>query len=186
MLALLTTLAPEWNNWGNDPSFVVAILRLQSHLASAQRTTPARLVGTPIEVQLEADKYRRDLQFTAPGETPEARIVVERVADKPEPAAPLMAAAIGDAVVGGRSETDRSGVYEAWPVTVAGQPDVRRFALNVEPSEGDSDPGRRPALLNRLEPVKADFRYADEYAFELAGIPGSNRSLLLMALLARC
>jgi hypothetical protein len=183
VMAILTTLSPDWNNWGNDPSFVVAVLRMQSHLASAYRNAPTRLVGTPLTVQMEAEKYRRDLQFTVPGETPESRIVVERAAAKTEPTSPLMAATIGDTAVAGTGDTDRSGVYEAWPITTAGQPDVRRFAINVDANEGDLTVVDGQTLLARLHPVKGNFRYADEYVFDLAGVSGSNRSLLLMMLL---
>jgi len=183
VMAMLTTVAPDWNNWGNDPSFVVVALKLQSYLASAQRTVESRPVGAPISVQMEADKYRQDLQFIIPGETAESRLVIDRVAAKSPTNSLVMAAAIGRASFADEGETDRGGIYEAWPVTTAGEADVRRFALNVEPTEGDLAMIDSKSLIENLDPVKAEFRYADEFSYDLAGLAGNNRSLLLMCVL---
>jgi hypothetical protein len=68
-------------------------------------------------------------------------------------------------------------------VTTSGQADVRRFALNVEPEEGDLRIAESKNLLAALDPVKAEIRSAEEFTYELAGLGGNNRSLLLMALL---
>ena len=183
VVAFLTTVEPGWNNWGNDPSFVVVALKLQSYLAASRRAFDSRPVGTPIVVQLEVDKFRQDMQFIAPGETPETRTVIERAATRAQSDSPVMAAAIGLGMVDGEVQTDRSGIYEAWPVTTSGQADVRRFALNVDPEEGDLKIAESKNLLAALDPVKAEFRPAEEFTYELAGLGGNNRSLLLMALL---
>jgi hypothetical protein len=183
VMAMLTTLAPDWNNWGNDPSFVVVALKLQSYLASAQRTVESRPVGAPIAVQLEADKYRQDMQFIIPGETPEARLVIDRVAAKSPTNSLVMDAAIGRSLLAEEGETDRSGIYEAWPVTTAGEADVRRYALNVEPNEGDLATVGSKSLIENLDPVKTEFHYADEFSYEMSGAAGNNRSMLLMWLL---
>jgi hypothetical protein len=183
VLAFLTTLAPDWNNWANDPSFVVTALRLHSHLAAQQRASEARAVGVPITLQLEADKFRQDLQIITPGETAEIKHVIDRVATKREPNSPVLTVTVGEVAADGTGETDLSGIYEAWPVTTAGEPDVRRFAVNVESSEGDLTRVEPKTLLTSLNPIKAEFRYADEYSYELSGFTGNNRSLLLMCLL---
>jgi hypothetical protein len=183
VMAFLTSVEPGWNNWGNDPSFVVVALKLQSYLAAGRRTFEAQSVGTPIVVQLEVDKFRQDLQFIAPGETPETRTVIERAASRASSDSPIMSAAIGQTTVDGQVQTDRSGIYEAWPITTSGQADVRRFALNVEPEEGDLRTADSKKLLAALDPVKAEFRSADEFTYELGGLSGSNRSLMLMGLL---
>jgi hypothetical protein len=183
VLEMLTTLAPDWNNWGNDPSFVVMILKLQSFLASAQRSSESFPVGGPLTVVLEADKYQPNLVFVAPGETPETRLVIERDAEPVTSDSPVREATIGGSGLNGPGDTDRSGIYEAWPLTVSGEVDVRRFAVNVDPGEGDLALAESPQLLETLRPIKAQFRYADEYTFDTASLSGDNRSLLLMALL---
>jgi hypothetical protein len=187
VVAVLTTAAPIWNNWGNDPSFVVMVLKLQSYLASTQRAVEQSLVGSPISVAVEAAKYRHDVVFVAPGETPQARTVIERAGTRVEPESTILEAVIGDgssvATAGDIGETDRSGIYEAWPVMLAGEADVRRFALNVDPVEGDLALLAGKPLLDKLDPVQADYKYAEEYEYELARLGGNNRSLLLMVIL---
>jgi hypothetical protein len=183
VLLFTTTLAPDWNNWGNDPSFVVMALRMQSYLGASQRVADSRPIGSPIAVAVSADGYRDDLIFVTPGETPEGRLLIERVATAPEANSPIKQATVGQLSIGGVGETDRSGIYEAWPVTVAGRVDTRRWALNVEPTEGDLAMLAEKELLDKLDPIDARFRYADEEAYQLAVLGGNDRSLLLMGLL---
>jgi hypothetical protein len=183
VVVFLTTAAPLWNNWGNDPSFVVMVLKLQSYLASTRRAVEQQPVGSPVSVAVEASKYRQDVTFVTPGETPETRTVIERVATRAEPQSPVLLAGIGNGAASGVGDTDRSGIYEAWPVTIAGEADVRRQALNVEPNEGDLALLAGKPLLDKLDPVKADFKYAEEYEYEIARLSGNNRSLLLLAVL---
>lgn len=187
VVAVLTTAAPIWNNWGNDPSFVVMVLQLQSYLASTQRVVEQRLVGSPVSAAVEASQYRQELVFVTPDEAPQSRAVIERVGTRAAPEAPLIAAAIGGGssggIAGGVGETDRSGIYEAWAVTLAGEADVRRYALNVDPAEGDLALLSGKPLLDKLAPVKADYKNAEEYEYEISRLPGNNRGLLLMVIL---
>jgi len=187
VVAVLTTAAPTWNNWGNNPSFVVMVLKLQSHLAATRRAVEQSLAGSPISVAVEAQKYRQDVVFVTPGETPQARTVIERVGTRAEPESPILQAAIGNGstigTTGDAGETDHSGIYEAWLVTLAGEADVRRFALNVDPIEGDLALLAGKPLLDKLDPVKADYKYAEEYEYEFSRLGGNNRSLLLMVIL---
>ena len=66
-VALLTTAAPIWNNWGRNPSFVVALLELQSYLAQASAPHETRLVGGPITVDLDPSRYQPQVRFQPPG-----------------------------------------------------------------------------------------------------------------------
>src|SRR5438445_13625734 len=68
IVLFLTTLAPEWNDWAKNPSFVVVALKMQSYLATAKRLDDPRLVGAPLDLQLESAKYLPDVAFVAPGE----------------------------------------------------------------------------------------------------------------------
>ena len=79
--------------------------------------------------------------------------------------------------------TTRSGIYEAWPETIDGAVDLRRYAINVNAEESDLAIAATQTLLTRLEPVKIEFRTADQYAFEFSDQAGVNRSLLLMVFL---
>ncbi len=68
-------------------------------------------------------------------------------------------------------------------MTLAGEADVRREALNVEPSEGDLALLAGKPLLDKLDPVPADYKYAEEYEYDTTRTAGNNRSLLLMVIL---
>jgi hypothetical protein len=188
VVAVLTTLAPDWNNWGHDPSFVVVALKLQSYLASARRVDVPRLVGTPLDLQLDVDKFRKDVTFVVPGETPEARVVIDKPAVKPEDDSPVMNASLGRAAEesGRVRETDRSGVYEAWPIKTDGTVDIRRYAVNVEPTEGDLAITAPQLLISKLDPVAPQFVFWDEYVIDPmkeAGFQWSQWILYLMIFL---
>ena len=88
VLLFLTTLAPDWNDWAKNPSFVVVVLKMQSYLATAKRLDDPRLVGTPLDLALEAAKYPPDLAFVVPGEKAGSRQKIERQATSPPKPAP--------------------------------------------------------------------------------------------------
>ena len=74
-------------------------------------------------------------------------------------------------------------MYEAWPVSTKGEIDLRRWALNVDPAEGDLAPLASPDLLARLDPVKVNYHLADQYEQEEVASTGYNLSYLIMGLL---
>jgi hypothetical protein len=74
-------------------------------------------------------------------------------------------------------------VYEAWPVSTKGEVDLRRWAFNVDPDEGDLTGLAAPDLLARLDPVKVNYHLADQYEQEEVASTGYNLSYLLMGLL---
>jgi hypothetical protein len=81
-----------------------------------------------------------------------------------------------------RGETDHPGVYEAWPKTTKGEVDLRRWALNVEPEEGDLTQIASADLLTRLDPVKVSYHAADQYQQDEVTRAGYNLSTLLLCL----
>jgi hypothetical protein len=185
VVAFLTTLAPEWNNWAFDPSFVVTLLRLQTYLAAPSRLAEERVVGSSLELALDSTQFAREIAFVTPGEVADAPLVVRRVASPLEPDSPAMLATLAGA---NRSRntigsTARAGTYEAWPRTIAGRYDVKRYAFNVDPLEGDLQTTSATDLITRLQPAKIAFRNADQFSYELGDGSVVNRSLLLMGLL---
>ncbi|MCO6456297.1 MAG: hypothetical protein J5I93_13445, partial [Pirellulaceae bacterium] len=83
----------------------------------------------------------------------------------------------------GLRATSRSGVYEAVLTRNDGSLEVRRFAENVDPAEGDLAILETQALLDKLSPLKLEFHHADDYQYGQVNQDGLNRSLLLMGLL---
>jgi hypothetical protein len=184
VIAFLTTLAPQWNNWAHDPSFVVALLKLQAYLTASRQHDDTRLVGTPIALSLSSDDYLKDVSFVVPGVTDRQSLVVKRVATQPDQAAPALSVVLDDAsAVTSEEGVGRSGIYEAWVPTRDGKFDVRRYALNANPSEGDLSIATPQTLLSRLEPLPIKIRHADDYAYDLMAQAGYNRSMLLMVVL---
>jgi hypothetical protein len=185
VVTFLTTLAPNWNDWAKNPSFVVVALKLQSYLARTKRLDDPRLVGTPLELALEAEKYRPDLSFVVPGEREAARHKIDVRAQPPEPTATTLVAALGDdaSPTGAGGNTNRAGIYEAWPITAKGQIDLRRWALNVDPDEGDLTPVAPSDLLTKLEPVKVNYHLADQYEQDEVTQAGYNLSTLMLSAL---
>jgi len=178
----LTTLAPEWNDWAKNPSFVVVALKTQSYLATAHRLDDPRLVGTPLVLELPAADYRSDVAFVAPGEQPGLRTKIDRQFSAQESPATTATASLGQTVVEGkpRGETDRAGIYEAWPITTKGDIDVRRWAFNVDPAEGDLAAVTAADLTNSLDPVKVNYHLADQYQQEDVASTGYNLSTLIL------
>ena len=187
VILFLTTLAPEWNDWAKNPSFVVVLLKTQSYLATARRLDDPRLVGTPLDLALESAKYRADLAFVVPGDKAGSRQKIERQAvppanSAPEAGAATIVASLGRSPVSGkpRGETDRAGIYEAWPITTKGEIDLKRWALNVDPDEGDLTPVASTDLIAKLDPVKVNYHLADQYQQEDVVSTGYNLSTMIL------
>jgi len=142
------------NDWAKNPSFVVVALKMQSYLATAKRLDDPRLVGTPLDLRLEATRYMPDVSFVAPGERAGSRQRIERQA-MGETNATTLSASLGRTIVEGRprGETDHAGIYEAWIKTTKGETEVRRWALNVDPDEGDLAQTQSADLVTRLDPA---------------------------------
>lgn len=184
VVVFLSTLQPDWNNWAHDPSFVVVMLRLHAYLAAADRYQPSALVGSPISVTLDTRKYRKDLTFVKPGANADQPVILQRSAVTAEPDAVLATAVLGSGPdLDARTDTLRSGVYEAWPATLEGTLEARRFALNVDPQEGNLELASRTALRDRLRPLLVTVTDADQFSETTSSRGGYNRSLFVMCLL---
>jgi hypothetical protein len=133
---------------------------------------------------LDTRKFREKVAFVRPGPVPDRPVVVERAAAHAAPDAVWATAGLGgpgDREAG--ADTQRSGVYEAWPQTLEGAYEVRRFALNVEPQEGNLALAPGPSLRDRLQPLRVTVADMDEFIQETEEQAGYNRSLLVMTLL---
>ncbi len=180
VVTCLTTVSPEWNDWAKNPSLVVLALKMEAYLASARRLDDPRLVGTPIDIALESSKYRPELSFTLPKPKSEERLKLDRQATQPEAGKTALAASLGR---GQSRDTDHAGIYEAWPRTTKGEiaePDIRRWALNVDPEEGDLAPVDSKDLLTKLDPVKVTWHQAESYEQQDLSSNGYNLSQVLM------
>ena len=187
VVTYLSTMSSEWNNWTGNPTFVVMALKLQAYLSSGRRVDVARVVGAPIELQLDADKFRKDVTFVTPDEGESGRILIERSAIKETDDSPLLSTAVGRNPEGGSNgETGRGGIHEAWTYTVEGQPDVQRYAVNVQTVESNLELTEIKNLLDKLDEIKPTYLHWDEInpdPVQQAGFNWSKWVLLVLIVL---
>ncbi len=174
--AVLTTASTTWNNWARNPSFVVAMLEMQAHLTSDAAPQDARLVGQPIELELDAAQFGTRHRLIAPAG---AGQLIET----------FDARTRGDRLEIELPETRRSGLYEIELAETSGATSLRRFAVNVAPGEGDLRALDRQELATRLPGLDYAFSQAGDLVQRtesLAGIPLASSFLygLIFLLLA--
>jgi len=154
VVAVLTSAAPTWNNWSQKGSFVAAVLNLQAYLGARPLADRSRLVGSSLALEFDPAQYRPQVRFVMPG--PDAASAP--AADALPTRNGLLAATLPD--------VEHSGYYEAHLVRNDGTSDVRRFAVNVDPVEGDLKTFSGAELMSRLEGLR--FEYAQATAFQSA------------------
>jgi hypothetical protein len=185
VVAFLTTATPDWNNWALGPSYPVVLLQLHAFLAAPRRTIPVRLVGSPIELQLDAAQYQPLLEFLLPSRTGSKMVPVVKPALAASADSPVLTFRLGqDEAQGARNgETDHAGIYVANAVTLEGQPNPQRFALNPSASEGNLATMDLSELSRKLEPVRFEFHDASDPSYDVADDGGFAWSDLLAGLL---
>jgi hypothetical protein len=171
VMAFLTTAAPAWNNWARNPSFVVAMQDLQAYLARRAADEGSRLVGAPLEVTLDPARYKPQVRFVAPDEAgaPNAPTDAVRNADG------MLQVSLPD--------TDASGFYEARLTRTDETPEVRHYAINVDPGEGELAALDAQQLAPRLEGVKYQYEQAAALQFSASESTGYNFGETLLYLL---
>ncbi|MDZ4782355.1 MAG: BatA domain-containing protein [Planctomycetia bacterium] len=174
--AVLTTASTDWNNWARNPSYVVAMLEMQAHLTAEAKPQDARLVGQGIDLNLDGATYGTRHRMIAPAR---AGQIIET----------FDARTRGDRLELTIPETRRSGIYEIELAETSGATNMRRFAVNVAPGEGDLRALDRQDLATRLPELEYDFSQAgdiEQRTESLAGIPLASSFLygLIVLLLA--
>jgi len=173
VVSFLTTAAPTWNNWArNNPSFVVAMLEMQAFLARRPAdTVPA--VGAPLVFQLDPSQYEPAIRLTTPEtNAPPVTTSAARGSDG------TLSATLGG--------TETSGVYQVKLTRKDGGEEMRDYAVNVEPEEGDLKTIDSTHLAARLEGVAYKFEQAAAFQSapgETAGYNLSDSLLYLLVLL---
>jgi len=174
VVAFLSSAGPSWNNWARNPSFVVAVQDLQAHLSSRGAEAFSHTVGAPLVLKLNPALYKEEVRFIYPEQSG-------------EPPLAMQAAKSDDGLLTATlNETGVSGFYEARLISADGTPEIRRYAVNVDPAEGDLSAIDGSQLAARLEGVK--YKYMQSSAFrstaeELAGYNLSDALLYGLILL---
>ncbi len=184
VIVVLSTLAPLWNNWATQPTFVVFILELQAYLGSQDIAPEDHLIGEPVSFQLPASEYLPDVEIRTMGERR------DRSAPQAPSAAPTEGSALSVATVralpiqqdgadawnldlaevaggGGQSLVDRQGALWLRLQKVDGEFDDRVLAFNPDPAESDMILARREQLARQfadmdVQVVRAESLRADD------------------------
>jgi len=171
VVVVLSTAAPTWNNWARgNPSWVVVMLELESHLARSRRRAESLEVGDPVAVRLDPTVDEIEVDFS----TPPDGTVVHQTAVATE-AAPLEAVLPITTVAGG---------YAARWRRLDGTERERVFAVNVVPEEGQIECLGRDRLDRALSGVKYTYERAETLQPDtttLAGVPLVKPLLYLLA-----
>jgi len=158
--AVLTTAAPTWNNWARgNPSWVVVMLELQSHLARQRRRAESLEVGDPVRVTLVPGSDEIDVDFLVPPDAAVVRQVAKPAADGSFET--LLA-------------TQVPGPYAARWRRADGTERERVVAVNVDASEGRLERAGRERLARQLAGVPFRYDQADDLdpaGGTLAGLP---------------
>lgn len=170
VVAMLSSAGPVWNNWGRNPSFVVALLELQSFLAQPVTADESRLVGTPINLQLDPARYQPQVRLVPPNPAETGEIVVD-------------ATSTPNGLTASLPQTLVSGVYTVQLTTTDGHEESRRYAYNVEADEGNLALESREQLAVRLPDVRYEYRPAPDFQVTAQELAGSNLSDWLLYLL---
>ncbi|EAQ77634.1 BatA domain-containing protein [Blastopirellula marina] len=185
VVTFLTSLTPDWNNWSITPGFIVTALELQAYLASGTRQSTERLVGSPLRLEVDAANFRNDALAYAPGADRMPTVKRDRAILAKEEGRPLLKldyAGINN--VTGDSLTGLSGVYDIWLTQSDGLPNLRRFALNVDPLEGDLTTTDRNELQAALAPVTFTYHTVESVDYSWNASEGfAWQDYLLYALL---
>jgi len=169
VVAVLSTAAPTWNNWSRgNPSWVVVMLELESHLATARRTARSLEVGQRVSVALEQGIDGIDVDFLVP---PDGRVVRQTATAglKGGLEAAVEAAAAGP-------------VIARWK-RLDGTERERIIAVNVDPAEGGLERIGRERLERTLRGVAHRYESAASLQPDsgtLAGVSLVNPLLYLI------
>jgi hypothetical protein len=180
VVAILTKASPvettlgSWNNWGrNNPSYVVAMLEMQSYLSAAGQPDASRLLGAPLSVPVDVALDLPQVRFTVPR------------ADGVGESLTVDATAANDGHHAVLIDTNVAGVYQAELTGTDGSKRVERFAFNVAPQEGDLKKVDGPQLARGLDGVRYEYHEADDINYDPQQLAGFNLGTsLLMALIA--
>jgi len=178
VVAVLTKAGPgetpqgSWNNWGrNNPSYVVAMLEMQAYLAEPLHVDRLRLVGNPLTVEMPIAEFQPQVRFVLPPDQGGGTLSVDADAGSSELTAVL-------------ADTWTSGVYEAQLTErTTGKLDSRRFAVNVDPTEGRLERLDGQQLADRLQGISYHYQQAKDLVYDADRLAGPNLGKYFMLLL---
>ena len=182
----LTAFDRQWTNWPQDPTFVVAALKIVGYLASFRTPDAARLAGTPMRWDFSSQEMLPEIQVLCPppnGVGAKSLLNINAVpAGDTSFQASLNAQSNQDTDETTRAIT-ASGNFEWWGTNIQGDRIVKNFARNTPPVEGETEKIALVDLNRTLSGVKFTYKSSESLGANTALAGFANRNMLLMALL---
>lgn len=186
VIIALTSLDRRWSNWPQDPTFVVAALKMVGYLSSFKLPETSRPTGTALRWDFSSQEMLPETRLVLPASS--ARGVRAQVQ--------INATDVGEnslrADYGSSSDTltsdaaralHSSGVFEWWGTSIQGDPKVKNSARNTPGVEGDTQRVTPTDLARTLSGVKFNYRSAMSGISDMTLAGLSNRNMLLLGLL---
>ncbi len=136
----------EWNLWPDHPTFLPVILELIHHVAAGAEQPSEHMVGSPIDLPIDAGVFEPDTIVRSPAypNEPEAFVTATPADD-------------GQGLVVHWEHTERSGLYQFVLRRREGGERVRLVAVNVDPRESDLTMARRSELSSAMGRLPFDY-----------------------------
>lgn len=132
----------EGNDWGRDPSYVVAMLEMVQYLARSIGGDRSLLVGEPITIPIDPSAYEPKVVVRPPGFPQQRETEIAAVADE------------NGTMTARWDHTQQAGIYTAILTQRDGGLIPRRFAVNVDSAESDLTPAAPDELRASLAGVE--------------------------------
>ncbi len=169
VMAFLSTTSDDWNNWKTSSSFVVFVFDVVPYLSHRFGATGGLLVGEPKTVTFNSPPFEPVVHFSGPGGDDSAA-TISAEPDKDRNGAPGTPGR--QTVIYTKTET--AGFYKAQLTQPSQKTEIRNFAVNVDPLEGDLRALAGPDLASRLAPLKYEFETAAKYSSKIDETQGRN------------
>lgn len=182
----LTAFDRQWTDWAQDPTFVVAALKMVGYLSSFQAPDAARFAGTPMRWDFSSQEMLPEIQVLCP--PPNGIGVKALLSLNASPAGESAFQASLNAQ--SNQDTDESiraimsaGNFEWWGTTIQGDRVVKNMARNVPPVEGETEKIALIDLNRTLNGIKFVYKSSESLGANTALAGFANRNMLLMAML---
>jgi len=186
VLIALTSLDRRWSNWPQDPTFVVAALKMVGYLSSFKLPETSRPAGNALRWDFSSQEMLPETKLVLPALSARGvRSLVQINATDVGDSSLRADYGIGpDSVTGDANRAlSSAGVFEWWGTSIQGDPKVKNSARNTPGVEGETERVTATDLARNLSGVKFNYRsaMAGTADLNLAGL--SNRNMLLLGLL---
>jgi hypothetical protein len=182
----LTALDRQWTNWPQDPTFVVAALKIVGYLSSFRGTETSKLAGTPMRWDYSSQEMLPEIEVLCP--PPAGATLRPMLTLNARPTGETNLSALLDfSKSEGSEESARAilnaGCFEWWGTSTQGNRTVRNMARNVSPLEGEFDKVVAADMTRSLSGISFTYKPVDAIGSSTALAGFANRNMLLMALL---